>query len=149
MSDSKTLQIASLPVSLVGLTQLEEVRVALERSTSESNVGLSALDPRIQAWLHDCLQLGTSEQLIDSLKLFAQTAPVVDIELSVSPSDQWLETLVTWLRNQISPVLLVRLHVRRNIIAGFKIRTGRHEYDMSLATRFNQVKKIPEIIHAG
>lgn len=134
--------ITTLPVSLVGLTQLEEVRVALERSIDGKSQYLESLDQRTQAWLHECLQVSSGEQLVTDLEEFAQAAPVIELELASTPSDEWREALVTWLRTHISPIVLVRLHVRRNLLAGFRLRTGKHEYDLSLASRLRATAKV-------
>lgn len=134
--------ITALPVSLVGLTQLEEVRVALERSIDGKSQYLESLDQRTQAWLHECLQVSSGEQLVTDLEEFAQAAPVIELELASTPSDEWREALVTWLRTHISPTVLVRLHVRRNLLAGFRLRTGKHEYDLSLASRLRATAKV-------
>lgn len=149
MSASATVSITSLPVSLVGLTQLEEVRVALERSLDGSNQDIEALEPRIQAWLQEYLQASSGEQLLSVLEEFAQSAPVIDIELATPPTEEWRESLVTWLRSQISPIVLVRIHTRRVIIAGFRLRTGKHQYDMSLAARLETPKNMQEIMYAS
>lgn len=134
--------ITVLPVSLIGLTQLEEVRVALERSIDGDSQYLEGLDRRTQAWLQECLQVSSEEQLVTELEEFAQIAPVIELELASAPSDEWRESLVAWLRTQISPTLLVRLHVRRNLLAGFRLRTGKHEYDVSLASRLKGTAKV-------
>lgn len=149
MSASAAVRITSLPVSLVGLTQLEEVRVALERSLDGSNQNIEALEPRTQAWLQECLQASSGEQLLTALEEFAQSAPVIDIELAIPPTEEWREKLVTWLRSQISPIVLLRIHTRRTIIAGFRLRTGKRQYDMSLAARLEAPKNMKEIVYAS
>ncbi len=138
--------ITALPVSLVGLTQLEEVRVALEHTIDGKTQDFDSLDQRTQAWLHECLQVSSGEQFIAMLEDFAQTAPVIDLELATAPSDEWRETLVAWLRTQISSTVLVRLHVRRNLLAGFRLRTGKHEYDLSLASRLRGTAKVAGVV---
>lgn len=142
--------ITALPVSLVGLTQLEDVRVALERSVDGKTEGVSSLDPHTQAWLADQLKLVRPEQLIQALEQLAADAPVIDIEIAAVPSDEWRERLVAWFRNQVSPIVLIRIHTRRTLLAGMRVRTGKHEYDMSLATRLHSATgKMQEILHAN
>lgn len=135
MSAEVSYSISALPVSVVGLTELEEVRVALESYVDGKVDSIHSLDPRTQAWLEEQLQTYGAGQLIEALERLVTDAPVIELELAVVPTDEWREKLVIWFRHQVSPVVLIRLHARRNLVAGLRVRTGKHVYDMSLATR--------------
>jgi F0F1-type ATP synthase delta subunit len=53
-------------------------------------------------------------------------------------------------RHQVSPVVLIRLHARRNLAAGLRVRTGKHVYDLSLATRLQAATgNMQEILYAN
>lgn len=140
----------NLPLSIVGLTQLEEARVALERSLDGASEQLQSLDARTQDWLAHLVQASGGEAALQALEVCATTAPVYDIELAVVPTDELREVITAWVRTQISPTILIRIHIRRNILAGLKLRSGKREYDRSLASRLAVAdRKMQEILHAN
>ncbi len=66
------------------------------------------------------------------LDFMKTSAPVVHISFSADPSAAFLAKLLTWLRQNIHPLLLVRVGLQPTIAAGCVIRTNSHVFDFSL-----------------
>ena len=62
-------------------------------------------------------------------------APVFHISFAADPSAAFMAKLVTWLRRNIHPQLLVRVGLQPTIAAGCVLRTQNHSYDFSLRRR--------------
>lgn len=59
-------------------------------------------------------------------------APTVHISFAAEPSAAVLQKIVSWLRQNISPVILVRIGLQPSIVAGCTIRTTNRYFDLSL-----------------
>lgn len=76
------------------------------------------------------------ESMIKSLAWVRLQAPILHVSFSVDPSTIFLEKLTTWLRQNISPLVLVQVGLRPNIGAGCVLRTTNKHFDLSLRQRF-------------
>lgn len=59
-------------------------------------------------------------------------APRVHISFAAEPSAPALQKVVTWLRLNISPIVLVSVGLQPSIVAGCTLRTTNRYFDMSL-----------------
>jgi F0F1-type ATP synthase delta subunit len=75
-------------------------------------------------------------RLTNYLNNLGSKAPVVHISFSVEPSTVFLEKLVSWLRREIAPDLLVTVGLQPNIGVGCVIRTTNRYFDLSLKQSF-------------
>jgi F0F1-type ATP synthase delta subunit len=82
------------------------------------------------------LQTEDREYLLKSLGWMRQQAPVLHISFSTDPSAAFMERLTTWLRQNISPFVLVQVGLHPNIGAGCVVRTTNKYFDFSLRQRF-------------
>lgn len=82
------------------------------------------------------LQREDREQLAEGLKTTLADAPVVHLSFASDPSAAFLEKIVTWLRGNIHPLVLVRLGLQPSIAAGCVLRTANKSFDFSLRHRF-------------
>lgn len=82
------------------------------------------------------LQPEDREYLLKSLLWLRQNAPVLHMSFSSEPSLTFLEHLTTWLRQNISPFVLVQVGLRPNIGVGCVVRTTNKYFDFSLSRRF-------------
>jgi len=76
------------------------------------------------------------QKLAKLLKSVHDTAPVLHMSFSVDPSPLFLQRLMTWLRLQIHPHVLVQIGLLLNIGAGCTVRTTNKYFDFSLRQRF-------------
>lgn len=89
--------------------------------------------------------------LVGLLKSLADSAPVMHISFSADPPGPYVQKIVAWLRQQISPVLLVSVGLQPNIGAGCVVRTTNKSFDFSLRKFFDNkhdffIKKLHEAV---
>lgn len=81
---------------------------------------------------------------IDELK---KQAPVMHISFASDPSPSFLTKLMTWLRNEVDPNLLISVGLQPGIAAGCIVRTRNKYFDFSLRKNLTQnAKMLTEII---
>lgn len=90
------------------------------------------------------------EQLIQLLRAFHKHAPRIHMSLAAEPSGRFVQRIVTWMRQNVNPVLLVEVGLQPTLAAGCQIRTSNKIFDMSLRHRFEEnkhmlVEKIREV----
>ena len=82
------------------------------------------------------LQESDREYLRTSLQWLRANAPVLHIAFSTDPSAIFLEQLMTWLRQHISPFVFLQVGLHPNLGAGCVVRTTNKDFDFSLRQRF-------------
>ncbi len=97
------------------------------------------------------LQVDHRNYLVGLLKSLADSAPVMHISFSADPPGPYVQKIVSWLRQQISPVLLVSVGLQPNIGAGCIVRTTNRSFDFSLRKFFDDkhdffIKKLHEAV---
>lgn len=139
-----------LPVSVI--TNSDVGRLVRELETVDALLNQSAIQqagvqPQLPALSRILNEIVASNKLNilnpqDRLKLAAllksvhDTAPVLHMGFSVDPSPIFLQRLMTWLRLQIHPHVLVQVGLLPNIGAGCALRTTNKYFDFSLRQRF-------------
>jgi len=84
------------------------------------------------------LQVGDRDWLIEALGAIKNHAPVLNISFSVDPSPVFMGKLMTWLRREIHPFVLVNIGLQPNIAAGCVVRTTNQVFDFTLRRNFAQ-----------
>jgi len=84
------------------------------------------------------LQVGDRDWLIEALGAIKDHAPVLNISFSVDPSPVFMGKLMTWLRREIHPFVLVNIGLQPNIAAGCVVRTTNQVFDFTLRRNFAQ-----------
>ncbi|MGZ6004644.1 MAG: hypothetical protein ACXWLH_00675 [Candidatus Saccharimonadales bacterium] len=74
-------------------------------------------------------------RIIDDLR---QHAPVLHMSFASDPSSNFLNKLVTWLRNEIDPSTLLRVGLQPGIAAGCIVRTRNKYFDFSLRKHLDE-----------
>lgn len=69
-------------------------------------------------------------------------APLLHISFSSDPSPAFMMKLITWLRQEIHPLVLVQVGLQPNMGAGCVLRTTNKYFDFSLRQRFAQKRDI-------
>lgn len=75
-------------------------------------------------------------RLIAFLESLKDKAPTLHMSFSVDPSTLFITKLVTWLRREIHPLVLLQVGLQPNIGAGAIVRTTNKYFDFSLRQRF-------------
>jgi len=141
-----------LPVAVVGLVDLGRLLRELERlentmRTEHIRTGvpeesiqlpkLSALMEELAEANHVDLSVSHGRQsLLAFLKLLRKDAPRVHMSFSADPSPQFMLKLMTWLRTNVHPHVLVAVGLQPGIGAGCVLRTTNKYFDMSLGKSF-------------
>jgi len=84
----------------------------------------------------ELLSSASREQVIEYLGYLSEHAPVIAISFASDPSSAFTVKIVTWLRQNIHPELLVKVGLQPTIAAGCTLRTANHFYDLSLRKSF-------------
>lgn len=165
MSDQQTTNI-TFPDRLVGLVELSRVIRELEmlnESLHQASIrtpgSKPASLPKTSKLLDETAELnkvslldGTQrEQLLALLKACHEHAPKIHISFAGEPTAKFTSSLVNWMRQNISPIVLVQIGLQPTIIAGCVVRTTNKQFDMSLKKRFIEsrpilVQKLSEVV---
>lgn len=69
-------------------------------------------------------------------------APVITMSFAVDPSSAFVGKIIAWLRQNIHPMLLLRIGLQPNIAAGCTVRTTNNYYDFSLRQHFKAQREL-------
>lgn len=78
------------------------------------------------------------ESMVQVLAVFMDTAPRIKMSFAVEPSAAFLKRMISWLRANISPVILLEVGLQPTLAAGCTVRTDNKVFDMSLRHRFTE-----------
>lgn len=148
--------VLQLPVAVVGrgdigrlLREVEDLQEFLSQAAiREPGKGIAL--PRTSRLLDETAQANKLNLLIskdvDTLKQFLSGvkvhAPVLHISFSVDPSPAFVSKLLSWLRQEISPIVLVQVGLQPTIAAGCILRTPNRQYDFSLRKHFTSKRDV-------
>ncbi|HSX44922.1 MAG TPA: hypothetical protein VLF39_02305 [Candidatus Saccharimonadales bacterium] len=79
-------------------------------------------------------------RLIDMLVVLHKEAPVLHISFGADPSPFFLQKLITWLRSEIHPLVLLKIGLQPTIGAGCTIRAQNKFFDFSLRENIKKHK---------
>ena len=88
------------------------------------------------------LQANDRALLQRSLQVIKKRAPVLHMSFSTDPSVLFMEKLVTWLRQEIHPLVLLTIGLQPNIGAGCVVRTTNRQFDFSLRQNFADKREL-------
>lgn len=141
-----------LPLALVGdidITRLLREINSLNDffiATEVRKPGNNTQPPRITRLLNDVsvansynlLQKNDREELARQLNELKKTAPSIHISFAAEPSPKALEQVLRWLRENIHPLILLRVGLQPTIAAGCVLRTTNKIFDFSLREHLNK-----------
>ena len=143
---------AELPLSVVQrgevgrlineLAALDESLLQLGLRRSGSPVALPKtsrlLEQTAQLNKLNLLQTADRQRLQSFLTAVREKAPVLHISFSVDPTPVFLEKLITWLRREIHPQVLLSIGLQPNLGAGCALRSTNKYFDFSLRQAFGR-----------
>jgi F0F1-type ATP synthase delta subunit len=100
------------------------------------------LDEIIQANKINVLLEDDCKKLLKFLQDAYKHAPVMHISFGADPSPLFTQKLVTWLRTEIHPQILLQIGLQPNIGAGCIVRTTNKYFDFSLRQRFTEKRAL-------
>jgi hypothetical protein len=141
---------ASLPLSIVEpidigrlLREVNKLDDSLHqdslRGTKPAKVQISEkLAELTKANSLEITEASDRKQLLSFLEELKTKAPVMHISFASEPSDKFKAGLITWLRTEIHPMVLVIVGLEPNIGAGCTVRTNNKYFNLSLSERLKK-----------
>lgn len=145
-----------LPNSVVTLNDVSKMIFDLEKiddfflqvkvRRAGSNITLPKLSPSMEDVLREnglnLLQETDRQKLKFILMTIKTKSPIVHMSFSETPNQKFLEKLISWLRLNISDILVLQIGIQPNIGAGFTLRTNNKFFDFSLRQYLYKHKNI-------
>jgi hypothetical protein len=85
----------------------------------------------------DLVDSDQRSSLMQRFQAMQESAPIMHISFSVDPPGAYVQKIVGWLRENIHPLVLVRVGLQPNIGAGCIVRTTNKAFDFSLRQYFD------------
>lgn len=162
-----TQQQLILPTSIVSPTDIARLLREIQNideffRQSEIRVGGTPNSLPRYSRLLDELVVGNNLNLLQrdhrqwleaAMTRIKETAPVLHMSFSVDPPGAYVQKIVTWLRENIGPMVLVSVGLQPNIGAGCVVRTTNKAFDFSLRKFFDSkheffMEKLHEVLSA-
>jgi hypothetical protein len=101
----------------------------------------------------DLLDVSDRTLLIKFLEAIRDRAPKLHISFGSEPAGDFIDKIMTWLRREIHPLVLLTVGLEPNIGAGCTVRTTNKYFNFSLREKLKQnhsllVEKINEVVVA-
>ena len=155
-SASKAKSSGQLPPLAAGpvevgrlIRELEAIEDSLEQ-LSLRHSGTDIIMPKTGMLLNQTAELNQlnllhatdRQQLRQFLLLVKARAPLMHISFSAEPTPIFTEKLMTWLRREIHPLVLLTVGLQPNIGAGCVVRTANKQFDFSLRQDFANKREL-------
>lgn len=152
-SDMKELNLPILVMSPVDVARLRRELTALDDFLNQERIrapGAAMHLPRTSRLFEEFASLNhlnwlnsedrnRAAQFLDYLK---EKGVSIHISFASDPSAAFMKQLLTWLRGNIHPQLLVRVGLQPTLAAGCIVRTKNRVFDFSLRQRFYDNKPL-------
>ena len=148
---------AILPVSVVSPGDVARLKRALERHIElataarlKTKAGVATETPKVGKVLAelangygcDLAKQEGQEALLKHLDTLLTKAPAVAMSFAADPSSLFMNKIVSWLRTNIHPMLLIKVGLQPSIAAGCTLRTTSKLYDFSLKNSLRDNKHL-------
>lgn len=153
---TNTNSLVGLPISVVGpvdvgrlIRELENIdnqllqsklRVASDDINRPKTTQL--MDQTLELNKLDILKETDRRRLQELLTVVRRDAPVLHMSFSADPAASFIDKLMTWLRREIHPVVLLTIGLQPNIGAGCIVRSTNRQFDYSLRQDFIKQRDI-------
>ncbi len=160
LAEHEQKQGLKLPVLVFGVAEIRRLKRELEaledfmHASEIREPGKQAALPRVSRLL-DALATDNSRNLLQEddrkemyhfLAGIEKKAPTIHVSFASDPSSAFVAKLVTWLRGNIDPSILLQIGLQPTIAAGCIVRTPNKQFDLSL--RQNLTEQRGKLIEA-
>jgi hypothetical protein len=97
----------------------------------------------------DLTKANDRKHLLEQLSVLESSAPKMHISFASEPTADFTTKIITWLRGNIHPQLLVQVGLQPGIAAGCTVRTTNKYYDFSLRQTLLQHQDLLQKALAG
>jgi F0F1-type ATP synthase delta subunit len=152
MADKKFI----LPLSIIGsadvrrlLRELKTIDDYLNQAAIRGS-GMKVALPKVSKSLqdladdnkHNLLYVDDRKVLRTQLETLEEKAPVIHMSFASEPSGTFINKMITWLRREIHPEVLLQVGLQPTIAAGCIVRTPSKYYDFSLRKQFDEQRPL-------
>ena len=141
-----------LPTTLISQTDVNRVGRELDGlndffiSSATRKAGTVVKPPRITYLLeqlardnkYNLLEQSHRRDLELKLDQITKSAPTIHISFAAEPAPRIIDVLLSWLRSNIHPQVLLQVGLQPTIAAGCVLRTPNKIFDMSLRSRVEE-----------
>lgn len=153
-----------LPVLVFGIVEVRRLKRELEaldefmRQSAIREPGNQPALPRLSRLLEamatdnsrNLLQEADRQEIRQFLADIERGAPTIHVSFASDPSASFVAKLVTWLRGNIHPQVLLQIGLQPTIAAGCIVRTANKSFDLSLRHNLTEQRgKLIEALDAG
>ncbi|MFI5271065.1 MAG: hypothetical protein ACHQT9_03415 [Candidatus Saccharimonadales bacterium] len=122
------------------LESVESILLQLKVRGGGTETSLPHLTRRLESLLDvnklNVLQADDRKRLMSFLNETKQNAPILHISFGSEPTNKFLENLMTWIRKELGPNILLTIGFQPAIGAGCMLRSTNKFFDMSLKQTF-------------
>ncbi len=145
-----------LPLSVMGkqdvgrlLREVETLNEFLRQSAIRQSDNTVKM-PRTSRFMDEIVQINElnplveadRKSLVDFLSIVKTKAPVLHMSFNADPSPLFTQKLMTWLRKEIHPQVLLQTGLQPNIGAGCVVRTDSKYFDFSMRHHFTEKRSV-------
>lgn len=131
---------------LLDLEAIEDFFLQVKVRRAGDTVSLPRTSPQMEDVLRqndlNLLQLADRQRLKFILMTIRNKSPILHMSFSVSPSQKFLEKIISWMRQNVSEIVILQVGLQPNIGAGFTLRTTNKFFDFSLRQHLNKQKDL-------
>lgn len=145
-----------LPLQVVGKSDLgrllreAEAIDAFMQQSSIRQPGTALAMPKLTRSFEECaalnqinlLDTAARQGLVETLRSLRIDAKVIHISFAAEPAPTFVLKLLTWLRDNIHPQLLLQIGLQPDIAAGCTVRTTNKYFDLSLRKGIVQHRQV-------
>jgi F0F1-type ATP synthase delta subunit len=150
--EDKQKQEPQLPILVFGVVEVRRLKREMEaldefmRQSAIREPGKQVALPRVSRVLdalagdngRNLLQQSDRQELMQFLVAIEQHAPTIHMSFASDPSSAFVAQMVTWLRTNIHPQILLQIGLQPTIAAGCVVRTPSKYFDLSLRQNLSQ-----------
>ena len=146
----------NLPISLQTPSDIQAVTdylksITITTKSAQKNIANAELPVESQKWAIGFIKDNTPKAMAAGVADYNQlilSLPEVEIITAKPLATEMMTKIINWLRAEINPMIIVRPRVKRDIIGGLILRSGRHSYDLSVAEALDQSQAaLVEVVH--
>jgi F0F1-type ATP synthase delta subunit len=146
----------TLPLSVA--THVDVVRLLREIETVDESLRQAAIRepgtkvnlPKVSRLMEEMMEANKlnilneadRKKLITMMIALQKKAPILHISFGADPSPLFIKKLITWLRDEIHPMVLIKIGLQPNLGAGCTLRTTNKFFDFSLRQHFKKQRNL-------
>lgn len=153
MAASETFKLPNSIGTIVELNRLSREAEQVDETLRQAglrNGGSATSLPKVSRSMNELLEANNlnvlhekdRNELLKILQYLQTHAPSVQISFGADPSADFTKKLITWMRSELHPYLLLKIGLQPSIGAGCVLRTDSKYFDFSLRQHMDAQREI-------